>query len=329
MAISVLQENGSIATSGAGLTSQSITMTLTAGSSLHVMEMDFSGNTIAVGDGVNTYTLIGSSINNGSIKSRQYVANNVAGGSTTITVSSTAAAGSYLGFWVREIGYTNGYDTSNGILTTTSTGTDSITSGTLTPSQQPGLVSSMVMWVDGSNVSQIQTTVGTGFTDGGNYLALGSDALETESLRYTSTSPIAATYTGTTTGQHLALITALFKEYIPPPPVITAQPVNQTSTVGGTATFSVTATGATSYQWYSSPPQATFPPASPGLYSNAPTTWTLIGGATLSSYTTSALTSGQTGTLFYCAITNANGTTNSQAARVWLAGLGPDGRGLQ
>ncbi|HTL53629.1 MAG TPA: DNRLRE domain-containing protein, partial [Planctomycetota bacterium] len=78
-------------------------------------------------------------------------------------------------------------------------------------------------------------------------------------------------------------------------PVITSQPANQSVTEPATATFSVTATGATSYQWKRN-----------GVD---------IGGATSASYTTGATSVGaDNGVLFTVAVTNANGTVLSNTA---------------
>jgi hypothetical protein len=87
-------------------------------------------------------------------------------------------------------------------------------------------------------------------------------------------------------------------------PSITAQPVNATVTVGQTATFSVGAAGTSplSYQWRK----------------NAAN----ISGATASSYTTPATTSGDNGAKFDVVVSNADGSMTSNAAilTVSLAG---------
>ena len=82
----------------------------------------------------------------------------------------------------------------------------------------------------------------------------------------------------------------------PDAPLIVTQPANQTVTVGQTATFSVTATGAATltYQWYKG-----------GV---------AIGGATSSTYTTPATVSGDNASLFTVTVTNAQGTVTSNPA---------------
>src|SRR5215472_2594682 len=79
-------------------------------------------------------------------------------------------------------------------------------------------------------------------------------------------------------------------------PTITAQPVNQTVTVGQTATFSVTASGTAplSYQWQKNGAN--------------------IAGAISSSYTTPATTTADSGSTFRLVVSNNAGTITSNAA---------------
>ncbi len=81
-------------------------------------------------------------------------------------------------------------------------------------------------------------------------------------------------------------------------PSITAQPASQTVTAGQTATFSVAATGTAplTYQWKKN---------------NA-----AISGANASSYTTTAMTSSDTGAQFTVTISNAVGTVTSNPATI-------------
>src|SRR5579863_1159376 len=84
----------------------------------------------------------------------------------------------------------------------------------------------------------------------------------------------------------------------PQPPTITTQPAAQTVNAGQTATFSVTATGASplAYQWF--------------LNQSA------IKGATSSSYTTPTLTPSDSGNSYFVFITNSNGSTESTPVTV-------------
>lgn len=100
----------------------------------------------------------------------------------------------------------------------------------------------------------------------------------------------------------------------PSPPVITVQPVQQTVASGATATLSVTATGATSYQWQV----------------NTAGTWTNVStgsGGTTSSYTTGTLGTSDIGSLFRCQVTNAAGTVNTAEVFVFLTNQPSAGKG--
>ena len=81
-------------------------------------------------------------------------------------------------------------------------------------------------------------------------------------------------------------------------PVITAQPSNVTVAEGNTATFKVSATGATSYQWYYSKDNGT--------------TWTAVSAASGKTSTYSLTTAARhNGYRYYCKVTNSNGSANS------------------
>jgi lysophospholipase L1-like esterase len=85
------------------------------------------------------------------------------------------------------------------------------------------------------------------------------------------------------------------------PPSITSQPSNTTVNANGAASFSVTATNATSYQWQK----------------YVSSVWTNISAATSSSYTTPALAyPAENGGQYRCVVTGTGGTTNSNAATV-------------
>ena len=91
-------------------------------------------------------------------------------------------------------------------------------------------------------------------------------------------------------------------------PVITVQPTSQTVTAPASASFSLTATGATSYQWY--------------LGGSA------VVGATAATYNTGATNTGETGSAVYCAVTNAYGTTNSNTVSLTVNAAGAATTGL-
>ncbi|HNW70272.1 MAG TPA: immunoglobulin domain-containing protein [Bacteroidales bacterium] len=82
-----------------------------------------------------------------------------------------------------------------------------------------------------------------------------------------------------------------------PPPVITAQPLAQTVCEGQSVSFSVTATGATSYQWQ--------------------LTGSDISGATNSSYNIPSVSSGNAGN-YQCIVTNACGSVTSNSVTLTI-----------
>lgn len=82
------------------------------------------------------------------------------------------------------------------------------------------------------------------------------------------------------------------------PPVITLQPQSQTVAVGLQATFTVTATNATSYQWEL----------------NSGAGYASISGATAASYETPVLTESENGNLYRCVVTGLGGEVTSDAA---------------
>ncbi len=84
-------------------------------------------------------------------------------------------------------------------------------------------------------------------------------------------------------------------------PAITSQPANQTVCVGSNATYSVTATGASGYQWQVST-------------TGCGGTFTNIGGATSASYTVTGATAGLTGYGYRCLVSGQCGTTTSSCA---------------
>ena len=90
-------------------------------------------------------------------------------------------------------------------------------------------------------------------------------------------------------------------------PVITSHPTNTSAPNGGSATFSVAATGADSYRWQYS--------------NNGGSSWSNVTGGAYHNTTTPTLTidpvmAGTNGYQYRCAVTNAKGTTNSKAAKL-------------
>lgn len=87
----------------------------------------------------------------------------------------------------------------------------------------------------------------------------------------------------------------------PPAPVISTQPVNQSTTVGGNATFSAVVNGSSvRYQWQAS--------------SDGGATWSTLSNATSDTLVQAALSLSDSGRLFRVIATNDGGTATSSAA---------------
>jgi parallel beta-helix repeat protein len=88
-------------------------------------------------------------------------------------------------------------------------------------------------------------------------------------------------------------------------PVLTGQPAAATATVGGTASFSVAASGSAplAYQWQKN--------------------GTPIPGATAASYTTPALALADSGATYGVVVSNGAGTVNSELARLTVTAIAP------
>ncbi len=94
------------------------------------------------------------------------------------------------------------------------------------------------------------------------------------------------------------------------PAAITAQPANQTALVGGTAVFTVVASGSSlSYQWQSS--------------AAGSSTWAPIAGASGPTLTLSAVALADNGRQFRVAVSNPLGSTTSAAVSLSVAAAGP------
>lgn len=87
------------------------------------------------------------------------------------------------------------------------------------------------------------------------------------------------------------------------PPIIVTHPANASVVEPGGTSFSVSATGAVSFQWKKNTAD--------------------IPGATAATYTLSSTSAADTGALFTCAVTNQFGTTTSNPATLTVAGPSP------
>lgn len=185
----------------------------------------------------NTYTARGNVTEAGTGQVLyQFTAPITTGGSANTVTATYGASTSNRGIVVLETAGT--YDASN---TGTDTGNDPTTSVSATNTAQPATVYMLCNDVQGGTPS-----AGAGFTNGGT--AWGTLGLNAR-VQYKTVTTVAsqsgnfgnAGFDRTNTG--LVIVTD------PSAPVITAQPSDLTVNNGANATFTVTATGATSYQW--------------------------------------------------------------------------------
>lgn len=222
MTVSVLQERE---TSNGATAAPTITLAflnpVTPGSSIHVIcgSIDQASTTFACADSVNgsygtAKDLINDTLGSDQFVMAQFVFDNTASGTPTITITPGASSG-FLAVCIREIGGTSGYDGPNGHAAQQQsgppgTGANAVSSGTATPSVQPGLISALSNDPSDTNAP----TAGTGFTSGisGWQFGLGSPSMRTESKRYTATSAVAATFTGTSATDSYITFAAFFKE---------------------------------------------------------------------------------------------------------------------
>ena len=168
-----------------------------------------------------TYTLR-TSINDNNTGITIYLythANNSSATALTVTIT-WASAQTYNGAWLRDItGVTSSaYQTSGGQDqgppgASPGTGVGAISSGNVTPTSQPCLLS-VISWDSGGNASSV--VAGSLVTGTTGWLLSGATAATTTSasMRLTSTSAVAATFTNTTDGgsRNFITIAAIYTE---------------------------------------------------------------------------------------------------------------------
>ena len=216
MVASVRQETASAWTAAASttVTTPAFGSACLSGSLIEVYVIWGSNtNPSSVADSASQTYSIGASVadNNDGLTLAIFVFSNNAS-TTALTVTSTwATAPGFQGIWAKELtGVSSApYQTSVGLnQVSPGGGTDAITSGNLTPTAQPFLLSSL-SFEDGGNLA---SSAGTGFTLGttGWSLAGSGNANSTtsESKRVTgSLSALAATYTNATDGPTRRMLT--------------------------------------------------------------------------------------------------------------------------
>lgn len=283
-------------------TSLGVSFTGTAGNFIYVVACSDDATTTFADTLGNTITERGSVIEAG-IPRRMHGATGflTTGGASTVTVTFGASV-SNRQIIVIEVAGVGSYDVHG---TATDTGNNPTTAATATNTSQPAFGVAVCLDYQGGT-----PTVGTGYTSGGVITGGGllAGRIEYSSPSYTTVASQSANF-GNAGFNRTCSTFAIFLEASPPQ--ITVQPTEQSANAGTTATFSVTATGATSYQWQDN---------SSGSFAD-------IGGATSSSYGASSVTYAMQGRLYRCNVTNTQGTTTSASAALRvlfnLAGTGP------
>lgn len=302
MAGSIVQIVGPGGASSADTSIVSSSITCTAGNQLWVIAISddttISSISDSFGGGANTYTERGSVIEAAVPRRLHHATCTIAtGGTGTVTVSLGASV-SNRQVWLVEVAGVSAYDAQG---TATDTGNNPTTSASATNTAQPAFcIAACVDYQGGTpTVGQIS---GSGATSGGTLAAGGQLAGLVEYRSVTTVASQTANF-GNAGFNRTCTVFAVFLESAPP--AITVQPTDQTANDGATATFTVTETGATSYQWKKNG-------------SNV--------GTSSNSYALTATFADQSAQITVDCI-NASGTTTSSAATLRVAfelsGTGP------
>ena len=287
-----------------GASPRTLSVTISAGSTIVVFGTrgDASGATITASDPTNgTYTALGPQQNDGSTNTsiQSFYFQNAASG--TYTISLTSAGSNGIGGWFYECSGQNIAPTGNSaVYLSGASGTDALTSGNVTISGSATLLGYAAEFSGTTAVP----AVGTGFSSDGSSTdgTIGSQRVEHKSASSTA----AATFTAGVSTEAAAAFGVAVLEPVTGP-TINTQPTNQSVFSGQTATFSVSATtsgGALSYQWKYSHDDSAFANCTHGS------------GITTSSFTTATTPDSEASDQysFLCAVTDSNGTTNTNAA---------------
>lgn len=163
----------------------------------------------AASDGTNSYTLRQSVYDGSALSAGILVAENVTAGTYTVTGSWSGSRTSNAIFAVGVSGLKpSSYQTgATARQPTPGTGTDGITTGNMTPTEQPACVIGLII----SFATLTAPTEGTGFTSvatGWQY-GTGTDLARLEHKQITSTSPVALTGTAAANTSHWSLAVIL------------------------------------------------------------------------------------------------------------------------
>jgi hypothetical protein len=273
---------------------------------LIAMRYNSTTATASVSDGANTYNQVGAYRTGSADRQTLFEAINVTAGTRTVTITFSASVGNRYGVALKSTGSNSSasqavlMNDTGGAASWTTTA-DNISTGNMTPTSQPNAIVGIFQ----TDINTSPITNGTGLTSLGsltNWDSVLNDTSLVNWKRTTSTSAAAATAqlsAGTDGGFTWGIVIG----ESPGSPTIDTQPTNQAGSVGGTATYSISATtsgGALSYQWKLNG-------------SNV--------GTNSSSYTTATLSAADNGGIVTCVVTDSNGSTTSNGAYLFIRGI--------
>lgn len=168
--------------------------------------------TMAISDGTNTYTRVFTQYDGSALTYSILVAENVAAGTYTLTATwdgGTRTNRSIFAFGISGL-KTTSFQTGTALWNsqaTPGTGTDGVTSGTTTPTEQPAC---LLGWHFAGAAAGTPAT-GTGFTSVGTGIqfGLGLDLVRVQHKRLTSTAGVAATATAAANSAHISMAVVL------------------------------------------------------------------------------------------------------------------------
>ncbi len=202
----------------AGSTGSSTTIslssyTIASGDRLHAYLTYGSGTSVSesMSDGTNTWTKVGSTINDGGNgqSACHFECLNAAAGTYTVT-ATLASSQAFRGLCVSR--YTSlstsiAGQANQALVNSPGSGANAIGPGNITPAAQPGMLRGVVM--DSSGAGETSITAGTGYTTRGamsNIESAFGVKTGTEDKAISSTSAVAATFTaGSGSGNFLAV----------------------------------------------------------------------------------------------------------------------------
>lgn len=307
MAGSIVQSKAAEAsTSGTTLASGSFASDVTAGNRLWVVVNAGDNQTITVSKNSGTAT-IGTPASQGSVieagvgDKYEHFDIEITGSGTLDLLVTYGATTDRRTIVAHEV---TGVTTVDGSDEVADTGSNPTPNGTVNVSQQPAFGLAMDIDYQGGTPG-----VGSGWTDGGTFTTTtAAQRLQTRAI--TATGNVTSNFGNAGLDRNNAVM-VVYRE--PSPPSISVQPTQQTASVGGTATFSLTAADVTTYQWQSGTDGEN---------------WSNV-GTNSNSYTTGTLSASDNGKHIRCSLTNANGTIYSVTVRLFIRDLAITGKGQE